>query len=112
MIVGDLHDSIDDPPNTSMFSRAGNSTGNKKKLENYLTEALTVVATKSPSSPSLTRSHTSGGSPTQLIDNRSKCYKQLNELTTLKSNGVLTDEEYMCEKAVVMATLKKLPEGI
>ena len=111
MIVGDLHDSIDDPPNTSMFSRAGNS-GNKKKLKNSLTEALTVVATKLSSSPSPTRSRTSGGSPARLIDNRSKCYKQLNELTALKSNGVLTDEEYMCEKAAVMATLKKLPEGV
>ena len=48
------------------------------------------------------------GSPANLIESRSKLYKLLSELQTLRSSGVLTEEEYKAEKDVIMELLKQL----
>ena len=81
MINGGMYSSLIDPPNTSMFQRAGGI--DRKK-------------------------NTSAVSPSKSVDVRSKCYKQLSELSTLKSNGILTLEEYEREKKAIMLTLKDL----
>ena len=47
-------------------------------------------------------------SPAKSIDNRSKCYKQLNELNGLKMAGVLSPEEFDTEKEAIMSVLKTL----
>ena len=55
--------------------------------------------------------HTSSSvvaSPAKSIHNRSKCYKQLGDLSELRNSGVLTEEEYLREKEAIMITLKKL----
>ena len=97
-----------------MFRGAGSAMESKKKVEGTLADALTVVADKlsgamSPHSPGSTTSRISAAcSPARLIENRSKCYKQLSKLNTLKSSGVLTEVEYMSEKDGVMKTLKTL----
>ena len=44
----------------------------------------------------------------KLIKNRSNLYKQLSELQALKGAGILTEEEYMEEKATIMEILKQL----
>ena len=117
MVAGGLHESLEHPPNTSMFCRAGNTENKKKSAEGTLTEALTVVADKiscalSPAATTPTRSagSTNKPSPAKLIENRSKCYRQLSELNSLKSSGVLTEEEYVTEKDAVMETLKNLAQ--
>ena len=91
MIAGGMHGSTSEPPTTSMFGRAG--CVNSKK---------TMTPTTSGVKPS------SGESPARVIDNRSKCYKQLGELRSLKESGLLSDEEYATERAAIMSTLKKL----
>lgn len=48
------------------------------------------------------------GSPAKSIDNRSKCYKQLNELNGLKMAGVLSVKEFDAEKTLILNVLKKL----
>ena len=42
----------------------------------------------------------------KLIDNRSKCYKQLADLSNLKQSGLLSDAEYASEREAIMSTLK------
>ena len=66
----------------------------------------------SPAATTPTRSvgSTNKPSPAKLIENRSKCYRQLSELNSLKSSGVLTEEEYVTEKDAVMETLKNLAQ--
>ena len=44
-------------------------------------------------------------SPAKIADIRTKCYKQLSDL---KGEGILTEEEYMAEKSAIMSTLKGL----
>ena len=50
----------------------------------------------------------SGCSPVRAIENRSKLYKQLNELSNLKSSGVLSDQEYLSEKQAIMTFLQDI----
>ena len=49
-------------------------------------------------------------SPAKIIDSRSKCYKQLSELSNLKQSGLLSDAEYASERDSVMSMLRKLNE--
>ena len=46
-------------------------------------------------------------SPMKLIDGRSKCYKQLSDLHSLMSAGVLTSEE---QKEAIMVTLEGIKQ--
>ena len=109
MIAGDLHSSLDDPPTTSMFMRAGDESANSsrkiKNDNNSLTEAFTQAATAALSpSP---RPHSDSPACSQL-EARSKCYKQLAEVNNLRLTGVLNEEEYAIEKDAVLQVLKGL----
>ncbi|XP_064390049.1 uncharacterized protein LOC135337959 [Halichondria panicea] len=105
MIVGNMHTSTDDPPSTSMFVRAGGQTKKATGLSSpSITKAITDAACAisnvlSPTQNLPAKTHNvSGCSPVRAIENRSKLYKQLNELSNLKSSGVLSDQEYLSEK--------------
>ena len=67
---------------------------------------MTQIASALTPTPS--GSKVSGDSPAKIIDNRSKCYKQLGELRNLKESGILSDAEYATERAAIMSTLKNL----
>ena len=79
-----------------------------------LTQAATqvssaIVAAFTPRSvPSGSSTSQTGISPAKIIENRSKCYRQLTELQNLRSQGLLSDEDYSHEKDAIMAILKKL----
>jgi len=45
MVVGEVHSSLDDPPNTSMFMRAGGAAVTKKD-PNSMAQALTRAASQ------------------------------------------------------------------
>ena len=115
MIVSGMHSSVEDPPNTTMFVRAGGGTPYKKKDQQVpvalaLQDAVTAIA--SALSPRLGSSSTVSvmgtASPVKVIESRSKLYKQLIELQNLESSGVLTDEEYRTEKESIMNLLRQL----
>ena len=46
-------------------------------------------------------------SPAKIIENRSKCHRQLSELRNLKDEGLISNEDYDHERSVIMGTLKK-----
>ena len=111
---GGLHPSLDEPPKTTMFARAGGGQAAKKKPSaDPLTQAISQLAADISPSITPTPSHTGRGaplgtSPAKLIDNRTKCYKQLSELSNLKESGLLSDEEYHAEREAIMEVLKNL----
>ena len=65
-------------------------------------------AAQANSTPVLTPTSTSGTSPARLIENRSKCYKQLADLNSLKESELLTEAEYASECDAILNMLKKL----
>ena len=84
MIIGGVHADVSHAPTSTMFIRAGG--GVKKKDSNSATAV----------------------SPAKAIDSRSKCYKQLSDLKNLFESGILSNQEYSDEKAIIMGTLKRL----
>jgi len=111
MLSSGIHESLDQPPTCSMFKRAGNGDCRQKPESVTFSEAITsaAVAISSALAPnsSVPVSQTKT-SPAKQIESRSKCYKQLNELSNLKANGVITEDEYIVEKNAVMAILRQL----
>ena len=112
MYIGGYHKSLDDPPTTSMFSRAGSGDSQKRKtsqesvVETVTQEAKQISSALSP--PPQSMSSSVGTSPARAIESRSKCYKQLIDLKNLNVSGILSDEEYQAEKGAIMMSLKKL----
>ena len=110
MIVGGVYTNLDSPPTTSMFNRAGGKKSKKTdalSLSDAVTQISTAITSLSPPAKPPTLP-ISVSSPVKSIDSRSKCYKQLSELNTLKIAGVLSDDEFYTEKHAIMNILKKL----
>ena len=113
MIAGELHSSLNEPPSTSMFIKAGNPVTPKDKNKSTV-QTLTDVATAlvSALSPQPTSVPSPGpvkaSSPAKIIEGRSKCYKQLSELNNLRLSAVIDDTEYETEREAIMAVLKTL----
>ena len=113
MVAVSMHSDLDDPPNTTMFARAGGTTPSRKKSDQQsvvaqaVTEAASAISGALSPRPS-TQLQLMGTSPAKLIDSRSKLYKQLSELQSLRTSGVLTEEEYIMEKESIMTLLKQL----
>ena len=110
MYLGGVHPTLDTPPTTSMFNRAGGgsarrSTGHTGEVVSAINDLTSALSPRvvSPSSGSTTRN-----SPARMIDNRTKCYKQLADLKSLFENNVLSEEEYDTERSVILGVLKKL----
>jgi len=66
--------------------------GKSSAMAEALTQAAIAISTQS-NAPNPTRA-----SPAKVIESRSKCYEQPSDLSNLKASGVLTAEEYLCEK--------------
>lgn len=84
-----------------MFERAG--AGGSSHKDTTITEFIVDAA--SAITGALTKTGQSGvsvSSPAKVIESRSKLYKQLSELQSHKSMGVLRDDEYVAEKETIM----------
>ena len=107
MKCGELHDSVTNPPATSMFVRAGGTTTKKgASVPDPMSQAICQLA--SALTPNLSAASRGGGSPARVIKNRSKFYRQLAEL--MMQSGLLSEEEYASERQAIVDTLNKLKE--
>ena len=111
MVVGGNHKSLDNPPNNTMFSRAGGGTPYKKNSQHSPVTQLATAITAALS-PKHSPAVGIAGSPAKVIEGRSKLYKQLSELQNLRSIGILSEDEYITEKESIMDLLKKLKDTI
>ena len=71
---------------------------------------IQIAAALSPQSSQTCRAPTYKSSHGKIIDSRSKCYKQLTDLNTLKHQGLLSEDEYCEERKAIMGALMKLKE--
>ena len=105
MVQSGMYPSLE-PPNTSMFHRAGGSTATKQKEPKDQTQALTDAATAIASTlckpVSTAVSPVSAGSPARIIEQRSKLYKHLYK------TGILSEQEYHTEKQSIVSLLQQL----
>ena len=108
MYLGGVHPSLDTPPTSTMFNRAGGGGSVKRKVGQEVVSAISDLT--SALTPKLipSSSGSSTSSPAKMIDNHTKCYKQLADLKSLFENHVLSKEEYDAERSVILGVLKKL----
>ena len=100
-------------PQTSMFKRAGPETPAKQKDSS--SQAATQAALTQMSAALVACSSrqnqpgpSTGSSPaSKVIENRSKCYKQIAELQNLKVQGFLGDDEFEHEMDALKSLNKK-----
>ena len=80
MYLGGVHPSLDTPPTSTMFNRAGGGGSVKRKVGQEVISAISDLT--SALTPKLipSSSGSSTSSPAKMIDNRTKCYKQLADL--------------------------------
>ena len=110
MKASGLHTSLADPPSTSMFARAGGNTGSSSGSKKSNSDTVSLVLNQLTSAlkpPAASKSD----SPGKVIENRSKCYRQLGELKNLWESGLISEDEYTHERECIMGTLKNLGGG-
>ena len=88
-----------------MFLRAGGAAAKRRTTADIVSKAINQIAPALLPNVTVPTSHSS---PAKVIDNRSKCYKQLGELKNFMQAGILSDEEYSREREAIMGTLKSL----
>ena len=110
MKASGLHTSLADPPSTSMFARAGGNTGSSSGSKKSNSDTVYLVLNQLTSAlkpPAASKSD----SPGKVIENRSKCYRQLGELKNLWESDLISEDEYTHERECIMGTLKNLGGG-
>ena len=100
MHLGGVHPSLDNPPTSTMFDRAGSGGPKKKTCTSEIASAIgNLTNALSPKLVPPSLGSTSGSSPAKIIDNRGKCYKQLSDLKKWFESDIL--KEYTSEQSVM-----------
>ena len=107
MHAGGFHPSLEEAPTNSMFLRAGGATPQRRSTADIVSQTITQLTPQVLSTPTSTPT-VSSSSPARMIDNRSKCYKQLSEIKNLNQAGILSDKEYSTEREAIMEVLKSI----
>ena len=108
MFVGGIHSSMQEAPSSQMFIRCGTGGAASRRSSTGVVQAIERISTALSPQSAVQSPALSSCSPGRVIENRSRCYKQLGELINLKASGVLSEEEYCLERKAVMASLKGL----
>ena len=94
------------PPTSSMYKQAGDGGNSEKRSDSTgTTKALSEFATSIAAV--LTTPQEACVSPLKKTECRSKCYKQISDLSNLKVQGFITDEEFASERQSIMTLLKR-----
>ena len=86
--MGGIHPSLDTAPTSSMFSRAGGGsvkrkTGHASNCSEVVSAINNLTSALSPRLIPSSSGNTTVSSPAKMIDNHTKCYKQLADLKSL-----------------------------
>ena len=83
-------------------------TGHASNCGEVVSAISNLTSALSPRLVPSSSGNTTVNSPAKMIDNRTKCYKQLADLKSLFENNVLTKEKYNTERSIILGVLKKL----
>lgn len=115
MIVGGLHDNTDEPPDIPAFQSGG---AKKKKgstvdaIGGVMDAIARIVEQKTPqdqvSPPVNSGVPVAGVSPAKAADLRMKNLEQLRYLQGLFDDGIISEQELVEQKCIVLDALKKI----
>ena len=111
MIIAKTHDSLDDAPNVPMITGSGQARPRTESFSDAITNAATAFAKALSPPPPASRTSTpptSLCSPSKIVDVRMRNIEQLRALKQLFEDEVLTEEEFLAQKDIVLKSLAKL----
>lgn len=83
-------------------------TGHTSNIGEVVSQAITQLTSALSPKTTLPSAGSTAGSSAKVIENQSKCYKQLSDLKNLHESGVLSEEEYRTERSIMVEMLKRL----
>jgi hypothetical protein len=130
-IISGNHDSTDEPPNLPVITGVGLKKQKQQTLSEALVEAATTfagavrgpdirqtggpnatvtvsTAAQTPTKVISESERSVGLSPGRVTELRSKKLQELRDLQCILDQGILTEEEFAEQKALVLASLRKL----
>ena len=108
MIVAKTHDDIDNPPNVPMITGFAQSRRSENFSDALSSAASTIAKALSPPPSSSSSALPVLCSPSKTADIRMRNLEQLRALKQLCEDGVLTEEEFLSQKEIVLQALNKL----
>ena len=113
MIICNTHDDMDNPPRVPMITGSVQKQPRRESLTDVFTSAATAVAnafssTRIDQSAETPLSQQVKCSPTKTVDIRMKNLEQLRVLQGLREDGILTEDEFLSQKRIVLQSLSNL----
>ena len=115
MVIAKTHDSLSDPPNVPMITGSGHARPRTESFSEAITNAATAFAKALSPPPPTSRMPTTSTSsapplcsPSKIVNVRMRNIEQLRALKQLFEDDVLTEEEFLVQKEIVLKSLTKL----
>ena len=108
MIVAKTHDDKDNPPNVPMITGFAQSQRSENFSDALSNAASAIAKALSPPLPSSSSALPARCSPSKTADIRMRNLEQLRALKQLFEDGILTEEEFLSQKEIVLQALNKL----
>lgn len=105
MFVANTHDDLDRPPNVPLIVGHVQRQPRRESLSDAFSNAASAIA-KALSPPTTPSQSTC--SPSKVVDIRMKNLEQLRCLQQLREDGILTNEEFLLQKSIVLKSLNQL----
>ena len=110
MFVANTHDDLDHPPKVPLIVGHVKQQPHRESLSDAFSNAANAFAKAlSPATQSTSPSTSqSMCSPSKVVDIRMKNLEQLRCLQQLREDGILTDQEFLIQKSIVLKSLNQL----
>ena len=108
MIVANTHDDLDHPPKVPMITGCVQRHPHKESLSDAFTSAASAIAKAFSPMQNTPLSTQVKCSPSKTVDIRMNNLEQLRCLQRVREDGILTEEEFLLQKNIVLQSLSKL----
>lgn len=108
MVAANTHDDLDQPPKVPMITGGIQQRPRKDSFTEAVTSAATAIAKAFSPTPASVSPLSTANSPRKTADIRMKNLEQLRCLQQLRQDGILTEEEFITQKEIVLKSLSKL----
>ena len=108
MFIAKTHDDLDHPPNVPLITGSVQRQPRKESLSDAFTSAACAIAKAFSPPPTPPPTPSSTRSPSKVVDIRMKNLEQLRCLQQLREDGILTEEEFLLQKNIVIKSLNQL----
>ena len=105
MFVAKTHDDLDNPSNVPLITGSVQRLPRKESLSDAFTNDACTIAKPFSPPPTPPPTPSSARLPSKVVN---ICMKNLEQLQQLREDGILTEEEFLLQKNIVIKSLNQL----